>query len=150
MPALTSSPVFPLPAPGNEGGLSPAEERRGKKRSQSISVSQMDSLQNGSGPSAGWRAIGCHVFQLMSLSEPQMCLNACGESRREKNEKVLPLRRTSSISLSMQMEWNECICSHGNSNIIANGRCGDTGAVMADSALSPRVTIWVGQTCARP
>lgn len=26
---------------------------------------------------------------------------------------------------SMQMEWNECICSHGNNNIIANGRCGD-------------------------
>lgn len=53
------------------------------------------------------------------------------------------------ISLSMQMEWNECICSHGNNNIISNGRCGDTGAVMADSALSPRVTSWVWQAHAR-
>lgn len=50
------------------------------------------------------------------------------------------------LSLSMQMEWNKCICSHGNNNIIVNGRCGDARAVMADSALSPWVTSWVWQT----
>ncbi len=50
------------------------------------------------------------------------------------------------LSLQIQMEWNECICSHGNNNITVNGRCGDAGAVMADSALSPWVTSWVSHT----
>ncbi len=48
------------------------------------------------------------------------------------------------LALQMQMEWNE-VCSHGNINIIINGRCGDARAVMANSALSPWVTSWVLQ-----